>query len=465
MLSAQIEAVRSRMRSEIGGLRSEIEALRAEMRKRVRGTGAQAHQADHRTGSSHRAPGRATRPDSHALDRPDRPGGLSHLLRSGQVVLDGEFDQPYQIVNVELAHQAGAVGVHRLGADIQQIGNLLGAQTVHQVEKHIVLAPAEMRQGIVFVRLAGGRQQARDPQQRRHVHAAVANVADGVGQVAVGAGLQGSADGALLAADGEDDATRGDPGFADLAHHLHARKLRHVQVEQSEIRLERPNRLQRCQAVGALRDNLQVQALADQYQAFANDGLVLGYHDRRLFRVIHGSPEKKWLIWRFRECSVSGGRRQAGAPDRAWNATRYSPMAPAAQSPPAHENRIRRPPLRAQYGRLPRQATCARGGHRHAGWRSRCPPGQPGKWPGAPPATAPRKARADPAWLQTSRIFPTLPRDYAELPPTIALAKPANTTAARRRALVPKQYPPAPKHGSGFCGQAPADRATRLPAG
>src|ERR1035438_4648698 len=69
MLSAQIEAVRSRMRSEIGGLRSEIEALRAEMRKRVRGTGAQAHQADHRTGSSHRAPGRATRPDSHALDR------------------------------------------------------------------------------------------------------------------------------------------------------------------------------------------------------------------------------------------------------------------------------------------------------------------------------------------------------------------------------------------------------------
>jgi len=66
------------------------------------------------------------------LGQPDRgvrrgSGDPPHLFCCRQVVLDGEFHQPHQIVNVEFAHQAGAVSVDGLGADIQQIGDLLGS--------------------------------------------------------------------------------------------------------------------------------------------------------------------------------------------------------------------------------------------------------------------------------------------------------------------------------------------------
>jgi hypothetical protein len=112
-------------------------------------------------------------------------------------------------------------------------------------------------------------------------------------QVAVHADFQRLANGALFAADGQNDATRRYLGFANLAHHLHAGQLGHVQVEQGEIRLERTDRLQRRHAVCALRQHLQVPILANQHQTFANDGLILRDRHRRLLRVIHESPEKK----------------------------------------------------------------------------------------------------------------------------------------------------------------------------
>ena len=44
-----------------------------------------------------------------------------------KIALDRELDQPHQIVNVQFAHQACPVGIHRLGADLQQIGDIFGA--------------------------------------------------------------------------------------------------------------------------------------------------------------------------------------------------------------------------------------------------------------------------------------------------------------------------------------------------
>ena len=45
-------------------------------------------------------------------------------------------------MDVELPHQAGAIGVDRLGAKIQARGDLLGAGSFHQQREYLILARA-----------------------------------------------------------------------------------------------------------------------------------------------------------------------------------------------------------------------------------------------------------------------------------------------------------------------------------
>src|ERR1019366_6245155 len=56
---------------------------------------------------------------------------IARIGSAGEVAFDGKLDQPHQVVNVELPHEAGAVGVDGLGADFEQLGDVLGAQAVY----------------------------------------------------------------------------------------------------------------------------------------------------------------------------------------------------------------------------------------------------------------------------------------------------------------------------------------------
>ena len=47
--------------------------------------------------------------------------------------LDREFHETDQVVDVQLPHQAGAIGVDGFGADIEQIGDILSTQSVDEV--------------------------------------------------------------------------------------------------------------------------------------------------------------------------------------------------------------------------------------------------------------------------------------------------------------------------------------------
>jgi hypothetical protein len=99
-------------------------------------------------------------------------------------------------------------------------------------------------------------------------------------QVSVRAGAQGPPHGVLLAADREDDELGGATGGAQLAHDFAAIHARHLQVEDSEIRLQPLDQLERFQAVGALAQNAHALGLAKGGESLANDGMIVGQHHR-----------------------------------------------------------------------------------------------------------------------------------------------------------------------------------------
>jgi len=57
--------------------------------------------------------------------------------------MDGEFHQARHVVDVELAHQARAIRVDRLGTQFEARGDFLGAHAFDQERKHLVLPRAE----------------------------------------------------------------------------------------------------------------------------------------------------------------------------------------------------------------------------------------------------------------------------------------------------------------------------------
>src|ERR1017187_10716080 len=57
--------------------------------------------------------------------------------RGCEVALDGELDQAYQVVNFKFTHEAGPVGVDGLRADFEQIGNILGAESVDEMREDL----------------------------------------------------------------------------------------------------------------------------------------------------------------------------------------------------------------------------------------------------------------------------------------------------------------------------------------
>src|SRR5262249_35777838 len=74
-----------------------------------------------------------------------RPCASISLLavRAGQVSLDRKFDQPDEVMDVQLAHEAGAVGIDGLRADIEQFGDIFGAPPIDEQREDLHLAPAQ----------------------------------------------------------------------------------------------------------------------------------------------------------------------------------------------------------------------------------------------------------------------------------------------------------------------------------
>src|SRR5579871_6602839 len=64
--------------------------------------------------------------------------------------------QTRHVVNVQLLHQAGPISVHRLWAEAQPRGNLLGAHALYQQREDLVFPAAQPIEGIalLFARLA-----------------------------------------------------------------------------------------------------------------------------------------------------------------------------------------------------------------------------------------------------------------------------------------------------------------------
>ena len=70
--------------------------------------------------------------------------------------MDGELHQTRDVVDIQFAHEAGAVGVDCLGAELQPGGDFFGTDSFHQQREHLVFACAESFQGVVRRGLVSG---------------------------------------------------------------------------------------------------------------------------------------------------------------------------------------------------------------------------------------------------------------------------------------------------------------------
>ena len=68
---------------------------------------------------------------------------------------------------VELAHQAGAIGIDGLGAQIQARGDLLGAGAFHQEREYLILAGTQSLQRVVGNGLLPGAENLVQFKRRR----------------------------------------------------------------------------------------------------------------------------------------------------------------------------------------------------------------------------------------------------------------------------------------------------------
>ena len=68
--------------------------------------------------------------------------------RAGQIPANRELHQARQVVDIEFAHQAGAVGVDGFRTQLQARGDLLVPQSFDQEAEHLVLARTQTFQRV-----------------------------------------------------------------------------------------------------------------------------------------------------------------------------------------------------------------------------------------------------------------------------------------------------------------------------
>lgn len=81
-------------------------------------------------------------------------------LRRGSLKfsLNRKFAEPDEVMHLQLAHKAGAVGVHGLGIDFKHIGDVLGLPTADEQRKHLHLARTKRDQRVVVIGQEDGRR-------------------------------------------------------------------------------------------------------------------------------------------------------------------------------------------------------------------------------------------------------------------------------------------------------------------
>jgi len=75
------------------------------------------------------------------VDAGVQAGGLRYLSRR-KIALDSELYQTCHIVDIQFAHQAGAIGVYRFGTQLEASGDFLSANAFDQQRKYLVFASA-----------------------------------------------------------------------------------------------------------------------------------------------------------------------------------------------------------------------------------------------------------------------------------------------------------------------------------
>jgi len=117
-------------------------------------------------------------------------GGEQILARGDQIPLNGELHQTGDVVDIELAHEAGAIGVDGLGAQFEPRGDFLGANAFDEQCEYLVFAGAESFDGIVRTGFSSGGEDLVQLELGRDVDASGQNLVEGLKQLIGGAGFE-----------------------------------------------------------------------------------------------------------------------------------------------------------------------------------------------------------------------------------------------------------------------------------
>jgi len=200
----------------------------------------------------------------------------------GEIPMDGEFDQTGDIVDVELAHHTGAVGIDRFGTDRETRGDFLGAEPLDEHGKNLMLASAKGFDGVVIeFATALVAEYLLNLDRGRDVDATFANLAERIEELLSGTGLKNEAlcaaaerldDRLPVGTGGHEDHSRFARGLANAPEQFERMDFREIQIEQRDVRFQFQYEPEGGGAVGAVGDDDETAAVgAERGKRFAHE--------------------------------------------------------------------------------------------------------------------------------------------------------------------------------------------------
>lgn len=184
--------------------------------------------------------------------------------------MDGELHETGDIVDVELAHHAGTVGVDGLRADGEAGGDFFGTEALNEHGEHLMFAGAEGFYGIVLKTAATlGSEYLFHLDGGGDVNAAIADLAKGIEELlgspgfqdkTLGAATKGLDDGFAVRSRGHENHAGIAGGFPDAAEEFQSVNFREVEIEQGHVGPELENLPESGGAIGALTYHLKIAA-------------------------------------------------------------------------------------------------------------------------------------------------------------------------------------------------------------
>lgn len=241
-------------------------------------------------------------------------GAALEVLRrreGSEIAMDGELDESGNIVDIELAHHAGAIGIDGFGTDGEAGGDFLGAQTFDEHGEYLVFAGREGFDGVVIEFAATlGSEDFFDFDRGGDVDAAIAHLAERIEELLRGTGLENKAlgaaakglnDGFAVRARGHQDHAGIDGGFTHAAEKFKGVDLWKIEVEEGDIRPQFENEAESDGPIGALGDHIEIalvgaergEGFPHERERFSDEETNVMYEFHKPAASLEGGPAKR----------------------------------------------------------------------------------------------------------------------------------------------------------------------------